>query len=97
MQGIKPSNDDLRLFLAYWNDLKSVTNKTTYRLSKEANLRANYVSSIKGILKGKNQFNITFSLNILIRICIIHNYPFNLSKYIHLLDQPDNDLPKPVN
>ena len=90
-------NDDLRLFIAYWNDLKEVTGKTTFKLSKEANLRANYISSIKRILAGKQQYNKTIKLSLLIHIGLVTGYPFDLSKYIHLLDQPDNDLPKPVN
>jgi hypothetical protein len=86
----EPSNkNDLRLFLAYWNDLKEYTGKSTYKLSKEANLRGNYTVSIKRILQGKKQYGKVISLNLLIHIAKVHKYPFDLNKYIHLLDLPE--------
>jgi hypothetical protein len=88
---------DVRLFVAYFEDLARVSNKSINKLIKEACLPSNYVSNCKRLLQGKQQRKKTITLNLLIHVAKVHKYPFDLSKYIHLLDAPEEDLPKPVN
>ena len=93
----KGNLSDIKLFVAYFEDLTRVTGKSRYKLIKEANLRKNYVSDCIRVLQGKPQNKKTISLNMVIHLSLVHKYPFDLSKYIHLLDAPEEDLPKPVN
>ncbi len=88
---------DVILFAAYFEDLKRVTGKTTYKILKQASMKSNYYNQCKRVIAGKDQYNKTIKLSLLTHIAKVHGYPFDLSKYIHLLDQPEENLTTPTN
>jgi hypothetical protein len=85
----KVNLDDIRLFIAYFEDLTRVSGKTRHKLIKEACLPPSYLSSCKRLLEGKPQRKKSISLKMLIHLAQVHKYPFDLNKYIHLLDLPE--------
>jgi len=86
------NNNDLRVFLAYISDLKDNKGLSDYRILVDAKMSKTYIYNCKRYLKGLEMFKPKISLNLIIHISQVHNFPFDLSKYLHVLE--DNQEPK---
>lgn len=82
----KKENTDLIVLKAFLNDIKERRGISTYRLLKEANMKANYLNHIDRNLQGKTGFRKTIKLSFILYLSELFDYPFNLSNYIHLIE-----------
>lgn len=87
----KKENTDLIVLKAFLNDIKQQRGISTYRLCKEANMRPNYLNHVERNLKGKSGFRKTIKLSFVLYLSELFNYPFDLSKYIHLIEDTTQD------
>lgn len=83
---LKQNLVDIAVLSAFLDDIKRDKGITTYRLCKEANLKPNYYNELQRNLKGKKGFRKSINLLFILYISKVFDYPFNLSKYYHLLD-----------
>ena len=83
---IKHNLNDLRVFLAYIEELCSFKQISVYRCLKNANMQVRYVAQIKQYMKNPTKFRKRISLALLIHISVSNNFPFDLSRYIHLIE-----------
>ena len=83
---LKQDTDDyLRVFLLWVNDICQFYGITEYRLLKEANMRCNFFADIRLQLNGKKKRRSNVSLYFLIHINLLYPYPLDLSKYLSML------------
>lgn len=90
------NNNDLIVFLAYFDDLQRYTGFSRYKLLKGANLPLNYYTHIDLYLKGVgNRFRKHINIGVIVHLSLLYSFPFDLSKYIHLIEsKPLEDSPK---
>jgi hypothetical protein len=88
----KANNNDLRVFCAYFEDLCRTKKISNYRALKDANLNLNYYNSIKQYLKGSQQFRKAINISLIIHIAQVHKFPFDLSKYLHVLEEENKPI-----
>lgn len=79
---------DLKMFLEYMKLICSVTGKTTNKVLVEASISRQYVFDIREHLKGNKHrlFKKKIYLPLLIRLYDAHKVPFNMSDYLHILE-----------
>ena len=82
----KANNNDLIAFIAYFDDLAIYTGYSKYKLLKGANLPLTYYKEVKRYLNGKTTFRKHISAGLFIHLSLLYNFPFDLSKYMHLLE-----------
>lgn len=80
----KRENAELIVLRAFLNDIKESRGTSMYKLLKEANLKPNYYSSIDRNIRGKKGFRKVIKLSFIVYLSELFNYPFDLSKYMHL-------------
>jgi len=80
------SDDDLKAFLLWTNDLCQYYGISEYRLLKTCNMRKNFFCDIRRQLRGETERRTKFSLFLLLVICRYYPYEFNIPKYLPLLD-----------
>lgn len=80
------NNNDLIAFKAYFDDLQLYTSLSIYKLLKQANLPDSYYYQIKEYLNGRKIFRKHIPLAIVLHLSLLYNFPFDVSKYIHLLE-----------
>ena len=86
------NDNDLRVFIAYCEDLIKVNGITPYRFHKAAGMNLTYLYNCKRFLNGKGTFKPKISLNLIIHISQVHKFPFDLSKYLHVLEEQDKPI-----
>jgi hypothetical protein len=77
---------DLAIFLAYFNEIKEAQGLSTYSMLKRLKMSLSYINEVKGYINGKNYFKKTITLNLLMVMSIEFDYPFNLGKYMYILE-----------
>jgi hypothetical protein len=89
---IKPHNSaDICLFLAYLSDLKLTKGISYYRIFKDCNIYPSFRNELKRRLKGEAYRNKPIHLYVILHIAMYYNFPFDSSKYWHLLELPERD------
>lgn len=83
---LKQNNLDLIVLKAFLDDIKEAKGISIYKLLKDANLKPNYYNAILRNLNGRSGFRKNINLLFILYISKVFDYPFNLSKYYHLLD-----------
>lgn len=93
---IKPfkndSDNDLRLFLLWVNDLLTFYNITEYRLLNDCGLRHNFLAELRRQLRGKTKRRTKFSLYLILLVCSKYPFSMDLVKYSHLLGVSPNSI-----
>lgn len=86
---LKDDNTDLRVFLAYINDLKERTGLNTNQLLLRAGINYKIVSNINYLLKGNKIYKPSTTIKLLLKLYSVYGVPFNLSDYVHLIDKKE--------
>lgn len=93
---IKPfkndSDNDLRLFLLWVNDLLAFYNISEYRLLNDCGLRHNFLAELRRQLRGKTKRRTRFTLYLILLICSKYPFSMNLEKYSYLLGVSPNSI-----
>ena len=86
------SDNDLRLFLLYVNDVCQFYKISEYRFLKTVNLRKNFLADIRRQLKGGTDRRTKFSLWLLIHINKYYPLNIDMPKYLGLLGVSPNSI-----
>jgi hypothetical protein len=78
-------NKDLVVFLAYVDDLKEFIGVEYYKLLKDAGLNPQTVYNAKAYLRAGKTRKPVINLGQIIQLSRYYSFPFDLSKYMHLL------------
>lgn len=85
-------DSDLRVFLAYCSDLQEAKGISEYRMLLDAGISRTFASNCRRLLSGKSQFKKNIPLHFVFHLARVHNYPFDMSKYWHLIQGTNEGL-----
>lgn len=82
------TDNDIKLFLAYFYKVKSITGLSNARILIQSGIRRNYVYQLESYLKGSKWHKVkkSISIYVFIRIYDAFKIPFNMSDYLHILE-----------
>lgn len=80
------NNNDLLVFVAYFDDLQAFTGYSKYKILKGANLPLTYYKDVIRYLTGRTTYRKHFNIGLFIHLSLLYSFPFDLSKYMHLLE-----------